>query len=76
MTNYAFNWKLESVWFVVTFAVFFGSAFVATEGMAIDDWRAWLVATLTSAARVAVAGAVVSLARWLTASRGEPALGE
>lgn len=58
LPTYDMNWWAEAGWAAfITALVFLLTAFVASEG--VTDWKVWLIATATGAARAA-AGALLS----------------
>lgn len=63
--DYVVVWKEEAMWALITFAVFFGGAFIATDTTPAEGWQAWAGATTLAGTRVVVVGLVKTGAKFL-----------
>ena len=63
--SYVVVWKEELIWAAITFAVFMGGAFIATDSTPVEGWGAWAGATSMAGLRVVVVGLVKTGSKWL-----------
>jgi hypothetical protein len=70
VNGYVFKWRAEALFAIATFAVYIGSAFVATGNTPVTDWSDWFVGVCVAGARVVVAALLVPITSYLSGRGG------